>query len=293
MKARKGIILAGGSGTRLSPVTRAVSKQLLPVFDKPMIYYPLATLMQAGLKDILLISTPSEVGNYESLLGDGSNWGINITYNIQPSPDGLAQALIIAENFLDGSPSALILGDNIFYGNEITGKLSSANVQTGATIFTYHVNDPSRYGVAEFDKNNKVISIEEKPQKPKSNYAITGLYFYDELAPEYAKNIQKSSRGELEITDLNNIYLNKSELNIIKMGRGYSWFDAGTFRSLLEAQQFVHIIEKRQGLKISCPEEIAFRNNWISAEQLINLAQPLKQNSYGRYLINIIHDEDR
>lgn len=293
MKARKGIILAGGSGTRLSPVTRAVSKQLLPVFDKPMIYYPLATLMQAGLKDILLISTPSQVGNYESLLGDGSNWGINITYNIQPSPDGLAQALIIAENFLDGSPSALILGDNIFYGNEITGKLSSANVQTGATIFTYHVNDPSRYGVAEFDKNNKVISIEEKPQKPKSNYAITGLYFYDELAPEYAKNIQKSSRGELEITDLNNIYLNKSELNIIKMGRGYSWFDAGTFRSLLEAQQFVHIIEKRQGLKISCPEEIAFRNNWISAEQLINLAQPLKQNSYGKYLINIIHDEDR
>lgn len=293
MKARKGIILAGGSGTRLSPVTRAVSKQLLPVFDKPMIYYPLATLMQAGLKDILLISTPSEVGNYESLLGDGSNWGINITYEIQPSPDGLAQALIIAENFLDGSPSALILGDNIFYGNEITGKLSSANVQTGATIFTYHVNDPSRYGVAEFDKNNKVISIEEKPQKPKSNYAITGLYFYDELAPEYAKNIQKSSRGELEITDLNNIYLNKSELNIIKMGRGYSWFDAGTFQSLLEAQQFVHIIEKRQGLKISCPEEIAFRNNWISAEQLINLAQPLKQNSYGEYLINIIHDEDK
>jgi glucose-1-phosphate thymidylyltransferase len=287
MKVRKGIILAGGSGTRLFPVTKAVSKQLLPVFDKPMIYYPLATLMQAGIRDILLISTPGDLSKYEALLGSGSNWGINITYAIQPSPDGLAQALIIAEDFLDGSPSALILGDNIFYGNLIEEKLTSANIQTGATIFTYHVNDPSRYGVAEFDENNKVVGIEEKPNNPKTNYAITGLYFYDELAPEYAKNVQPSSRGELEITDLNKIYLNKSKLNIIKMNRGYTWFDTGTFESLLEAQQFVHIMEKRQGLKISCPEEIAFRNNWISKEDLLNLAYPMKKNSYGSYLISI------
>ena len=287
MKVRKGIILAGGSGTRLFPVTKAVSKQLLPVFDKPMIYYPLATLMQAGIRDILLISTPGDLSKYEALLGSGSNWGINITYAIQPSPDGLAQALIIAEDFLDGSPSALILGDNIFYGNLIEEKLTSANIQTGATIFTYHVNDPSRYGVAEFDENNKVVGIEEKPNNPKTNYAITGLYFYDELAPEYAKNVQPSSRGELEITDLNKIYLNKSKLNIIKMNRGYTWFDTGTFESLLEAQQFVHIMEKRQGLKISCPEEIAFRNNWISKEDLRNLAYPMKKNSYGSYLISI------
>ena len=287
MKVRKGIILAGGSGTRLFPVTKAISKQLLPVFDKPMIYYPLATLMQAGIRDILLITTPGDLSKYEALLGSGSNWGINITYAIQPSPDGLAQALIIAEDFLDSSPSALILGDNIFYGNLIEGKLSSANIQTGATIFTYHVNDPKRYGVAEFDENNKVIGIEEKPNNPKSNYAITGLYFYDELAPEYAKNVQPSSRGELEITDLNKIYLNKSELNIMKMSRGYTWFDTGTFESLLEAQQFVHIMEKRQGLKISCPEEIAFRNNWISKEDLLNLAYPMKKNSYGSYLISI------
>lgn len=293
MKARKGILLAGGSGTRLYPLTRAISKQLLPVFDKPMVYYPLATLMQAGLRDILIISTPSDIEKYKNLLGDGSDWGINLNYAIQISPDGLAQALIIAEKFLDGSPSALILGDNIFYGSHIVDKLVSANTQTGATIFTYHVNDPQRYGVAEFDENNKVISIEEKPKNPKTNYAITGLYFYDELASEYAKNIQVSSRGELEITDLNNIYLNNSQLNIIKMGRGFSWFDTGTLESLLEAQQFVHIIEKRQGLKICCPEEIAFRNNWISEEDLLNLAQPLRKNTYGKYLMGIIKNEDR
>lgn len=293
MKARKGILLAGGSGTRLYPLTTAISKQLLPVFDKPMVYYPLATLMQAGLRDILIISTPSDIEKYKNLLGDGSDWGINLNYAIQISPDGLAQALIIAEKFLDGSPSALILGDNIFYGSHIVDKLVSANTQTGATIFTYHVNDPQRYGVAEFDENNKVISIEEKPKNPKTNYAITGLYFYDELASEYAKNIQVSSRGELEITDLNNIYLNNSQLNIIKMGRGFSWFDTGTLESLLEAQQFVHIIEKRQGLKICCPEEIAFRNNWISEEDLLNLAQPLRKNTYGKYLMGIIKNEDR
>jgi glucose-1-phosphate thymidylyltransferase len=293
MKNRKGIILAGGSGTRLFPVTKATSKQLLPIFDKPMIYYPIATLMQAGLRDILLISTPRDISKYETLLGNGSSWGINITYAVQPSPDGLAQALTIAESFLDGSPSALILGDNIFYGNRIEEKLASANSQTGATIFSYHVHDPNRYGVAEFDKNNKVISIEEKPESPKSNYAITGLYFYDELAPEYAKNIQRSHRGEFEITDLNNIYLNSSKLNNIRMGRGYSWFDTGTFESLLEAQQFVYIMEKRQGLKISCPEEIAFRNNWISREQLLNLAHSMKKNSYGVYLVDLIKNENR
>ena len=288
---RKGIILSGGSGTRLYPVTKTVSKQLLPVFDKPMIYYPIATLMQAKIRDILLICTPIDIERYRALLGDGSCWGINIEYAIQQSPDGLAQALLIAEKFLDGSPSALVLGDNIFYGNLIEDKLSVANKNEGATIFTYHVHDPSRYGVAEFDSSNKVVGIEEKPTHPKSNYAITGLYFYDNLASEYAKSIKPSPRGELEITDLNKIYLENSQLNIIRMNRGYTWFDTGTYESLLEAQQFVYIMEKRQGLKISCPEEIAYQNKWISADEVLEIANPMKKNSYGTYLINLVQNE--
>lgn len=290
---RKGIILAGGSGTRLYPVTQVVSKQLLPVFDKPMIYYPLTTLMLADVREVLLISTPQDIPLFKKLLSDGSQWGIDIQYAVQPSPDGLAQALTIAEDFLDGSPSVLILGDNIFYGDALHEKLMIANQRPqGATIFAYHVNDPERYGVAEFDKDGKVISLEEKPDQPKSNYAVTGLYFYDEHAPKYAKQIKPSHRGELEITDLNKIYLEKSQLSLERMSRGYAWLDTGTHESLLEAQQFVQIIERRQGLKIACPEEIAYRSNWIDKAQLETLAKPMLKNGYGKYLMQVIREAE-
>ena len=288
---RKGIILAGGSGTRLYPVTQVVSKQLLPVFDKPMVYYPLSTLMLGGMREILIISTPEDTHRFERLLGDGSKWGMSIKYAVQPSPDGLAQALIIAETFLDGAPSALILGDNIFYGHDLAALLQSANDRKeGATIFAYHVQDPERYGVAEFDKNGTVLSLEEKPKNPKSNYAITGLYFYDSSAPAYAKEIKPSPRNELEITDLNKRYLTQKTLACEHMGRGFAWLDTGTHTSLMEANQFVQIIEHRQGLKIACPEEIAYRNDWISASDVKQLAKPLAKNSYGQYLLHILDD---
>ncbi|WOG26337.1 glucose-1-phosphate thymidylyltransferase RfbA [Endozoicomonas sp. 8E] len=288
---RKGIILAGGNGTRLYPATQVVSKQLLPVFDKPMVYYPLSTLMLADIREMLIISTPQDTPRFRELLGDGSQWGINIEYALQPSPDGIAQAMIIGEAFLDGAPSVLILGDNIFYGHSLHEKLASANQrQGGATVFAYHVNDPERYGVAEFDKAGKVISLEEKPKKPKSNYAVTGLYFYDENAPDYAKQIRPSDRGELEITDLNNIYLEKDQLSLERMSRGFAWLDAGTHESLVEAHQFVQTIEHRQELKIACPEEIAFRHKWIDQVQLVTLAQPMLNNGYGKYLIQVIQE---
>ena len=286
---RKGIILAGGSGTRLYPITQVVSKQLLPVFDKPMIYYPLSTLMLADVREVLIISTPKDTPLFKDLLGDGSQWGLHIEYAVQPSPDGLAQALIIGESFLNGAPSILILGDNIFYGHSLHKKLAAANTQeTGATVFSYHVQDPERYGVAEFTKDGKVLSLEEKPMSPKSNYAVTGLYFYDKHAPSYAKQIKPSHRNELEITDLNKIYLEKKQLKIQRMSRGYTWLDTGTPESLVEAHQFVQTIEHRQGLKISCPEEIAFRKNWIDSSALIALAKPMIKNSYGQYLMRMI-----
>lgn len=286
---RKGIILAGGSGTRLHPATLAISKQLLPVYDKPMIYYPLSTLMLAGIRDILIISTPQDTPRFAQLLGDGSEWGLNLQYEVQHSPDGLAQAFLIGEKFLNGAPSALVLGDNIFYGHDFQRLLKEAcDQKSGATVFAYHVQDPSRYGVAEFDEHGKVLSVEEKPESPKSNFAITGLYFYDAQVVEMAKGLQPSLRGELEITDLNRLYLEQNQLNVQLMRRGYAWLDTGTHDSLLEAGQFIATLEQRQGLKVSCPEEIAFRSGWIDAAQIEKLAQPLLKNGYGKYLMQFI-----
>jgi glucose-1-phosphate thymidylyltransferase len=289
--SRKGIVLAGGSGTRLYPATSVTSKQLLPVFDKPMIYYSLSTLMLAGIKDILLISTPHDIDNYKKLLSDGNKWGISLDYAIQENPEGLAQALLIAEDYLDGNSSALVLGDNIFYGSNFEQILNQANNnKSGATIFAYRVENPSQFGVVDFDKNNNVLSITEKPELPKSNYAVTGLYYFDNSASDKAKKLKPSKRGELEISELNNLYLNEKNLKVEILGRGYAWLDTGTHADLLEASHFISTLERRQGFKICCPEEIAYRKNWISTNQLISLAEDIKNNNYGKYLLNLIEN---